>query len=263
MKPEVLENHMTVEDLLARMSVLEVSRAVVVQRAHVYGFDNAYVLSAVRDRRDRLAAVACLDSTAPAAGATAAALVAAGASGLRFTTAGQHAEDTAWLSGPYAVEVWKTAHRCGASLCVHLSRSNRDAGVAALVPLLARFPSVPLVLDHVGNPTSEGPHFGLSALDPLVSSGNVKAKISTINFGYVRKAGDDVADFTAAVVARFGAERVMWGSDVAQSHGDYAGFVADAQAAVASLPAGARDAVLGATAASVYFATSASARWDP
>ena len=58
-------------------------------------------------------------------------------------------------------------------------------------------------------------------------------KISTINFEYVRKAGDEPAAFVAAVVGRFGAERVMWGLDVAQSRGTYESFLATRAPAVA------------------------------
>jgi predicted TIM-barrel fold metal-dependent hydrolase len=253
LSPAALANHMTIEALLGHMDDLGVARAVAVQRAHVYGVDNAYVLHAARRFPERVAAVACIDAGAAGSGDVARELVAAGARGLRFTTATKDPADTAWFAGSEAVAVWAAAAGGNASLCLHLFRWNRDAGVAALVPLLQRFPSVPLVLDHVGNPTSEESGFGLAALASLERFAQLRVKISTINFEYVRKAGGDIAAFTAAVVARFGADRVMWGSDVAQSRGTYGQFVADAVACAAGLPAAARAAVLGETAARTYF----------
>jgi predicted TIM-barrel fold metal-dependent hydrolase len=253
LSPAAMANHMTIEALLEQMDRCGVSKTVAVQRAHVYGVDNAYVLYAAGRFPDRVAAVACIDAGAPGAAALTRTLIASGARGLRFTTAIKDPGDTSWFAGSEAHGVWEAARDAGASLCLHFLRGNRDQGIAGLVPLLQRYPDVPLVLDHVGNPTSEEDGFGLAALAPLEPFVQLRVKISTINFEYVRKAGADIAAFTAAIVARFGAERVMWGSDIAQSRGTYAEFVGDAVTSVAGLPEAARRAVLGETAAEVYF----------
>jgi L-fuconolactonase len=218
--PSALANHMTFEALVSAMDRLEVAKAVAVQRAHVYGLDNAYVLHAARQVPGRLAAVACIDAGAPGSDRAAEALLAAGAVGLRFTTVSKEPNDTSWFAGAQAEHAWAAAERGGASLCLHVFRWNRDAAVAALV-----------------------------AFARLV------VKISTINFEYIKKDAGDIAAFTAAVVARFGAERVMWGSDVAQSQGTYDDFVADARDAVRTLSSAQSAAVLNETAARVYFGT--------
>jgi L-fuconolactonase len=249
----VMENHLTVEALLAHLDRLGLQRAVAVQRAHVYGYNNAYVLHAAHVAGDRVAAVACIDAAAPDSAAVASRLIAEGARGLRFTSPTTGNADCSWFSGEHARGVWSAAEAGRASLCLHLFRWNRDAGVADLVALLERFPGVPIVLDHVGNPVSEDEDFGLAALAPLEPFSQLCMKLTTINFEYVRKAGGDIAAFTAAVVARFGADRVMWGSDVAQSAGMYDGFVADARTATATLSEADRADVLSATAARMYF----------
>ena len=160
LKPEAMANHLTVEALIGLMDRFAVNKAVVVQRAHVYGYDNAYVLHAATRFPARLAAVVCIDAGVETAGATAERLIAAGAGGLRFTPAAAALGDETWFAGPAALDVWTAAERSGASLCLDAFRKNRDAGIAALVPLLERFPEVPVVLDHVGNPDSEEPGFG-------------------------------------------------------------------------------------------------------
>ncbi|MGE3533054.1 MAG: amidohydrolase family protein, partial [Steroidobacteraceae bacterium] len=54
------------------------------------------------------------------------------------------------------------------------------------------------------------------------------------------------------VVQAFGAERVMWGSDVAQSPGSYAELLALAKSAVAELTSAEQSAVLYDTCKQVY-----------
>jgi predicted TIM-barrel fold metal-dependent hydrolase len=111
------------------------------------------------------------------------------------------------------------------------------------------------VLDHAGNPAVEEAGFGLDAIAPLERFPHLFVKISPINFGALAQRELSPAAFVERVVARFGAARVMWGSDVAQSRGTYDAFVADARAATAGLSAADRDLVLGGTADHVYFAT--------
>jgi len=216
LSPAAMANHMTIEALLEQMDRCGVSKTVAVQRAHVYGVDNAYVLYAAGRFPDRVAAVACIDAGAPGAAALTRTLIASGARGLRFTTQSRTRATRPGSPAPRRTVCGRPratpAPRCVCTFCAGIATRHRRAR-AALAALSGR----PLVLDHVGNPTSEEDGFGLAALAPLEPFVQLRVKISTINFEYVRKAGADIAAFTAAIVARFGAERVMWGSDIAQS----------------------------------------------
>ena len=53
----------TAEDLLRHMDENAVERAVVVQRAHVYGFNNAYVADSAAQYPHRLVSVGMIDSS--------------------------------------------------------------------------------------------------------------------------------------------------------------------------------------------------------
>jgi L-fuconolactonase len=251
--PGALANSMTIEGLIAAMDEAGVTRAVLVQRGHVYGYDNRYVSeSAARDPARFTAVCGVASETAGVRGQVSALLAAPGNAGIRFAAPGK-VDGTAWFAGPLAIEAWEEVAARGGSVCVHFFRWNRDAGVAALIPLLERFPDLPVVLDHAGNPTLEDPDFGLDAVAPLERYPNLYVKVSPINFGQLAAGGQAPAAFVERVVARFGASRVMWGSDVAQSRGRYADFVAAAQAATSGLSEGDRAWVLGGTAEHVYF----------
>jgi predicted TIM-barrel fold metal-dependent hydrolase len=247
-----IERHLTVEDALSAADRLGIERLVGVQRFHVYGYDNTYVLACARAHPARVAAVACIDATAANAGQTAAATMAAGARGLRFT-APARTDDVDWFAGPHARAVWEAASVAGASLCVHLFRWNSDPGVAALAKLLAAFPTVDVVLDHAGNVEIERDGYGLDALSALERYERLVVKLTAINFVPLRKAGGTPDAFVRATVDRFGPARVMWGSDVTQSLGTYDELVDEGRASAAGLRGSDAHAYLVTNAERIYF----------
>ncbi|MGC2499563.1 MAG: amidohydrolase family protein, partial [Acidobacteriaceae bacterium] len=70
--------------------------------------------------------------------------------------------------------------------------------------------------------------------------------------GALARQAIDAAPILTRVAAEFGAERLMWGSDITQSAGTYSYMVALAARATASLPAAMRRQVLYETAKAVY-----------
>ena len=80
-----LDDPMTAEKLVRLMDAQGVGRAVAVQRAHVYGYDNRYVCDAADKHPDRLVAVCCIDAATEDAAARARHwLVERAAAGLRL-----------------------------------------------------------------------------------------------------------------------------------------------------------------------------------
>jgi predicted TIM-barrel fold metal-dependent hydrolase len=252
--PRVFDAPMTAEMLLGAMDAAGVARAVVVQRAFVYGFDNAYVMSAASNYPARLAAVVCVDGSKPGAGTVSRDLFARGARAVRF--AAQPGEDgVAWFAGPHAIAIWTQAAGARRSLVLHVRPDLRDVTLGALPELLRRFPTVPFVLDHAGGPDHAAAGFGLDVLAPLAQYPAIVLKVTSVNFAKITAARKDPADFLTALVERFGGNRVMWGSDVAQTPGSSDRLVIDARSAARRLDAAARRAVLYQTAASLYFDT--------
>jgi len=253
-----LDNPVTAEVLLGLMDEQGVERACAVQRAHVYGYNNAYVIDSAKRYADRLVAVCVIDAAAADAAATVARWADEGAVGMRLSekTKGQ---GTGWLDSDNALRAWEAVERLGLSMCVHMYRWNRQEVLRSLLVLAQRFPKVPLVLDHLSNPIEESgaPDYGvdadLLALKPLA---NVYLKYSHINLARMAKNGVNSADVLHRVLQDFPAERVMWGSDVAQSAGTYDEMVGAARAATAKLSPEQVQAVLRGTAEAVY-----GARW--
>ncbi|MGI5132886.1 amidohydrolase family protein [Pseudonocardia sp. CA-107938] len=254
----VRDDPMTAERLIASLDATGAAAAVAVQRAHVYGHDNRYVLDSARRHPGRLRAMCVIDAQAPEAPATVAELAAHGAAAIRLTAPGgdRHGgpAGTGWFAGPAARGAWAAAASAGLSLCLHVYRWNRDDVLRALPEVCRAFPGVPVVLDHVASVTADGPQpwSGSELLLALTELEQVHVKVTTLNFAWLRAAGREPAELIAWLVDRFGARRVLWGSDVTQTPGAHADMVALARAGVAGLPE--RDAaeVLGGTAARLY-----------
>jgi L-fuconolactonase len=250
-----LDDPMTAEKLLGLMDAQGVDRAVAVQRAHVYGYDNRYVCDAAQKYPDRLVAVCCIDAAATDAAERARFwLVERAAAGLRLTEP-YKGSGIGWMASPAAKAVWQVAEELGSSLCLHMYRWNRIETLEAIPALLEEFPRVNLVIDHASNLAAEGgdPDHGVdAALAALARFERVYQKFTAINFGKMQTQGLPLAPVVTRVVKEFGADRVMWGSDVAQSPGTYAELLAMAAASAAELSANDQRQVLHDTGASLY-----------
>lgn len=270
--PGALDDPVTAERLLRLMDENRVDRAVLVQRAHIYGYDNSYVVDSAQRYPDRLSAVICVDAEdeqAPAQvrhwigerGAVGLRLVAPGATSPTVATPGLGMD---WFAGTRALRAWQTAAEFGASVCIHFFRWNRIEGLSALQRIAARFPATKIVLDHVSNIAAEdgGPDFGVDdTLRMLCAYRNVYQKITTINFGRLVSQAKPLAPVAERIVQVCGADRVMWGSDITQSKGTYAQMIAWAQAALANIAS--REQVLASNAADVYGLGQTNARSTP
>jgi predicted TIM-barrel fold metal-dependent hydrolase len=250
-----LDDPMTAERLLRLMDAEGIEHAVAVQRAHVYGYNNDYVCDAAELYPDRLVAVCCIDAADSGALERARQwLLQRGAAGLRLTEPAR-GSGIGWFASPQAKAVWQLVDELGGSLCLHMYRWNRIETLLALPPLLTEFPHVAVVLDHASNLVVEAgsPDYGIdTALAALVRFPRVYQKLTTINFARITAQKIPLAAVVTRAVKEFGAERVMWGSDVAQSAGSYAELVAMAKVSLSELSAEQCQAVLHDTAAGVY-----------
>jgi predicted TIM-barrel fold metal-dependent hydrolase len=174
--------------------------------------------------------------------------------GIRMTEAIK-GSDTSWVSGPIAQEIWSACTKLGASVCFHFMRWNRETCMAALKDMCIRFPETTVVVDHFSNLIGEQgpPDFGVDqVLEDLVPFPNVYQKFTMINVSKLADLGLPCAPVVKRMVQSFGADRIMWGSDVAQSKGTYAEMVLLGQRAVRLLNETERRQVLSGTAHAVY-----------
>jgi predicted TIM-barrel fold metal-dependent hydrolase len=160
--------------------------------------------------------------------------------------------DMSWFMRP---AVWQAATELGVPVCVHFFAWNREEGLAALMSLLPQFPDTDVIVDHFTNMDvfAGAPDHGVDALvEQLAGFPRVRLKFTTLPLGLLDEKGVDAAPVVERVVASFGADRVSWGSDIAQSKGSYAYMVELGRRAVARLSADDQRKVLHDVAARLY-----------
>lgn len=247
------ENAFEAVDLFTAMDVAGVERALIVQRGQFYGSDNSYVCAAAAASGGRLGAVCGIDSRLPDCAEQAGQWLAKGALGLRVM--GMPAEaNLNWLGGGNAGALWQICADQGVTLCCHLFEPARDEGILVIEQMLDRYPLRWLVIDHLSNTAiGDDAQSGIDDhLRRLAERPNVAMKFTTIPLESIARRGIDAQRVLEDFVGLFGADRLLWGSDVTQSTGNYDELVALARNATLSMPVDVRDALLGGSAARIY-----------
>src|SRR5262249_600622 len=144
-------------------------------------------------------------------------------------------------------------------------------GRAALLGIARRFRDIPILIDHVGVPhastpetryaASQGinyvvpppPGFGIAeSVAQFGDLGHVHFKVTDINFDRLEDGHSGSAAFVRALADRFGAERLLWGSDVGQSPAPYHEKLQRLRASTGMLSGEERAQFVGGTAHRLY-----------
>ncbi len=271
-KPPVNPVVFTVEDLVGQLDAHGVAHACIVQRATLYGYDNRYALDSAAKYAQRFVPIVVLDAQDPDSPDALQALAKAQRlGGLRIVAPQLTEKDTAWLDSEESLRLWRAAADLALPVTVILYRRNNEAGRAALLGIARRFRDLPILIDHVGVPhastpetkyaASQGieyvipppPDFGIhESVAQFGDLGHVHFKVTDINFDRLEDRQFDSADFVRALADRFGAERLLWGSDVGQSPAPFAEKVERLHAAASKLSALERAEFFGGTAQRLY-----------
>lgn len=165
----------------------------------------------------------------------------------------QDIDDPDWMLSP-AVDQALAAMRAQRLVLDALVKPHQ---LSRLVVLADRHSSLSIVLDHCGKPAvARGAlHPWAEDVAALARRPNVSVKLS----GLATEAAsgwttDNLKPYADHVIACFGADRVLWGSDwpVLTLAGDYAAWVETARRLTAHLSDAERAAIEGGTARSVY-----------
>lgn len=230
------------EGLLELGAAHGVSSIALVQAISCHGFDNRYVLDSARANPGRTIAVVAADPTKSAMADALRNDVAAGAQGVRVFSVGG---TTASLDDPGVRAVAAAAGDLGIPV-VLLAIANQLPSVG---PLVSAFPSVRFVLDHCGFVDLSQAFAQAEPLFALADVANLALKVSSITL----QSTDQPAQLWTQLVARFGAERLMWGSDFPHTHEPgYGGLVELARSSTAHLSPADRTAILAATAKGLW-----------
>jgi L-fuconolactonase len=155
-----------------------------------------------------------------------------------------------WIGTPRADEVFAAASAGGLTVVLVVFAE----GLEVLAPVIGRYPSTPVVIDHCGFPEFDGGT--IAAGSPLLAMAKypqVCLKITSHNLVHLREVGEQPTELVGQLVERFGTSRLLWGSDYPQTaHSTYASLVELAGSAFAELTPDERAAVTGGNACRLF-----------
>lgn len=202
-----------VELFLDYMDEAGVERAVFVQ-PWFHHWDNSYIASCLQRFPDRFRGVCVIDPRGPGAPRALREWRARGFTGIRLRPLreGEDPRPGPWLAAEETLPLWEAIAETDTVACVMHGKTE----LARLHPLLGRFPSMRVVIDHLNNPV---PHDGVGqpifrAFLDLARFPNVFVKLSGFHHWCAdRYPYPSAMPYIEAAANAFGAERCMWGSD--------------------------------------------------
>lgn len=273
--PKRTDYTITAEALIGAMDEHDVRTACVVQRGHLYGYDNSYIIDSARKFPGRLLPVVILDPQDPETPARFTTMVKRdGVRGFRMANTRPLHLDTAWMSSPAAMQVWKACADLGAPMTVIFFYNQLSYTLPLLHIIAKMYPTLPIVIDHLG--TAYGvshveeawakeagmaeitwpppPDFGINeTIRIFEDTPNVYFKLTEINIERLSLTGIVPARIVRRMADSFGAERLVWGSDVGQSlRWPYADKASMGREAASFLSAAERALFLHDNAARIY-----------
>ena len=241
----------------AMMDAAGVAKAVLIQTSTVYGFDNRFLADAVAERPETFVGVCSVDPLADdAPGKLSYWIRERSLSGARLFSAAADIGVLFEVDDPRLDDFWLRVQE----LAIPVDLQIRYSSIAAVRRVLGRYPSVRIVLNHVGGaPATGGPSYrGAAQLLELAECGGVYVKFANHNLDAADEADGSTAEgFLEHLVAAFGADRVLWGSNFPNTFGGataetYAAMVSRALGTASRLGEDVAAQLLGGTAQSVY-----------
>jgi L-fuconolactonase len=237
--------------LVAAMDAAGVHRAIVVQASTAYGHDNSYAAEAIAAHPGRFAGVFSVDVLAPDACDRIRHWHGRGFAGFRlFTTGTTMPGQQTWLDDPRSFPAWALAQELGLPVCLQMTAK----GIPLLREVMARYPHVTMLLDHLARPDlSDGPPYGHAApLWSLAEYPQVILKLTSRALDLSEVGASSSAALLEVLLRKFGAKRIMWGSNFPAAEGTLAELLTRSLGALDHLGAEDREEILGGTARRVY-----------
>lgn len=215
--------------MLRWMQEENVDGAVAVQKRMIYRYDNSYILDSSDQHPDVFSAVVILDAEDAATPDTVRGWIRDhGLAGVRLFGGRKPDGSMPWLNSPQALKTWEVAQESGLVMDLEvLAQGGGGPSIPAIIELARRYPDVRLVLDHLLEPEmEEGEHHGLDErYAQLAGEPNIYFKFTSINLDICREADIPAEKVLRRAVDLYGADRIMWGSDIGTSSGTYKDMV--------------------------------------
>jgi predicted TIM-barrel fold metal-dependent hydrolase len=202
-----------------------------VQKGMIYGTDNSYIMDAAERYPDQMRAVIIVDpleeKTLP--------LMREGArrgiAGIRFFPVDVE-DKAAWLTSSEALAVWRLADELGLVVDIEGPKEDWWPMLLAISDIADLFPDLRIVLDHVYLPVlpiANEVGFSIDAcFDDLAAHDNITYKFTCLNMDVIREQGARPHEILSRLVGFYGADKLMWGSDIGTSSGTYSEMVSRA-----------------------------------
>jgi L-fuconolactonase len=224
---KALANPFPPEKVFAMWDRVNIEQGCGVQYNSTYGTDNRYLLDVAAQYPDRIVPVVILsptDATTPDMLANMARNK--GISGVRFTGAPDANGNFEFL-GAASEQSWAAANELGLAIVLMPLRERLPEAMGLIGEHAARYPNVKIVIDHFGYPPSVADAtFGLSPQHlELTDHPNVYNKYTTLLIERHREGGVPQKDFLHYVVDLYGADQLVWGTDVGNSEVDFFEYV--------------------------------------
>jgi len=195
------------EELLRLMAANGISKTVIIQVIH-YRYDNSYLADVLRRFPTKFVGVCRVDPLDPAAPDHLTRLTEQGFQGVRLSPGGDATGD--WIRGPLMPPLWRRCEDLGVPMTL-LAPITRMEDIQRLIE---RHPNLTVVIDHMGDCPVDQPE-KMNALLAFARYPKVFVKIShTWSLSKRSYPWLDAQDLLVKrLYHRFGAERLMWGTD--------------------------------------------------
>ncbi|MBI2729085.1 MAG: amidohydrolase [Polaromonas sp.] len=211
--------------MLQWMQEENVDGMVAVQKRMIYRLDNSYILDSSDKYPDLFSAVVILDAEDETTPVLVRKYIGEnGLAGVRLFGGRKPDGSMPWLNSPEALRTWDVAQEFGLVMDLEvLSEGGGGPSVPAIIELARKYPDIRLVLDHLLEPEmQEGDHYGLDErYQKLSGEKNIFFKFTSINLDICREENIPAEKVLRRAVDMFGADHVMWGSDIGTSSGTY------------------------------------------
>lgn len=250
--PNPVNEKPTAEQMREWMMKENVVALAAVQKGMIYGTDNSYIVDAAERFPELMRAVVILDPQAPDTPEMARDLAGRGAVSIRFFPVNVQ-DKAAWLSSPAALEVWDLANELGLVIDLEAPPYDAEDMIPVVESMADRYPDMAIVLDHLFMPDVTQTDFGIGAqFDGFATRDNIYLKWTSLSMDVIREQSVSPEAVLRRAVDFYGADKVMWGSDIGTSSGTYHELVERAIESTALLNEDERAKVLHDTGRKVF-----------
>lgn len=226
-----------------------------VQYNSTYATDNSYLLDISAKYPNRIIPVVILPPADPATPAALQRMAKENRiSGVRFTGVANASGEFAFMSDA-ARESWVASNDLGLVIVLMPLGRQMAQAMKRVGEMAARYPNVKIVLDHIGfpNPAQSPDTFGLTPEHmALASHKNVYYKYTTLLMEQILNAKVPLKDFLHHMVGVYGADHIVWGTDIGNSEVPLAEFVSHALDSAEGLELHQKKAIFYDTAKAVF-----------